>query len=404
MSRTLHLLSRRGRFPLPCWHLILRHEQKGSPVKVHKSWLRDACTCSECVDPSSGQKTFSTADIPAKLQIRKACWAEDGSLEVEWDSDFRTGDIHVSRYPPSDFKPFELSLAPQGRPWRRADIEARQPFFSYDEFMARDDSFASAMRELHWSGLIFLRGVPLEEQAVESIAEKVGGLQETFYGKTWDVVSKPDAENVAYTNSYLGLHQDLLYMQNPPRIQLLHCLKNSCDGGDSFFSDGFRAAMELESSMPISFASLSRRDVTFHYQKGEHSFAKQHPILKARRKGKPSFAKQHLILKARTHEVDLIHWSPPFQRPQQPLTGHRDYEIWLRGIKAFKSILEHPDAVFEYRMQPGDCVLFDNLRVLHGRRHFDTSAGERWLKGAYVDTDSYLSALLPTLRLELIAW
>ena len=44
-------------------------------------------------------------------------------------------------------------------------------------------------------------------------------------------------------------------------------------------------------------------------------------------------------------------------------------------------------------MAPGDCVLFDNRRVLHARRAFAVSdAGtERWLRGAYIDRDPFVS-------------
>lgn len=49
--------------------------------------------------------------------------------------------------------------------------------------------------------------------------------------------------------------------------------------------------------------------------------------------------------------------------------------------------------VFEYRLEEGECVVFDNRRVLHARRAFDASQGERWLKGAYVDDDVFFSRL-----------
>ena len=50
---------------------------------------------------------------------------------------------------------------------------------------------------------------------------------------------------MAYTNAYLGLHEDMLYIQQPPRIQLLHCIENSCEGGESIFSDGNHAALSM---------------------------------------------------------------------------------------------------------------------------------------------------------------
>ena len=38
-------------------------------------------------------------------------------------------------------------------------------------------------------------------------------------------------------------------------------------------------------------------------------------------------------------------------------------------------------------------MIFDNRRVLHARRAFDATKGERWLKGAYVDDDVFFSKL-----------
>jgi gamma-butyrobetaine dioxygenase len=42
-------------------------------------------------------------------------------------------------------------------------------------------------------------------------------------------------------------------------------------------------------------------------------------------------------------------------------------------------------------MEPGECVIFDNRRILHARTAF--AGGERWLRGAYLDDDPYLSKM-----------
>lgn len=44
---------------------------------------------------------------------------------------------------------------------------------------------------------------------------------------------------------------------------------------------------------------------------------------------------------------------------------------------------------FEETLKEGECVVFNNRRVLHARRAFDTESGERWLKGTYVDWDDF---------------
>ena len=40
------------------------------------------------------------------------------------------------------------------------------------------------------------------------------------------------------------------------------------------------------------------------------------------------------------------------------------------ALKEFNSICYSTDCLLHYRLRDGDCVVFDNLRVLHGRNGF----------------------------------
>jgi alpha-ketoglutarate-dependent taurine dioxygenase len=54
--------------------------------------------------------------------------------------------------------------------------------------------------------------------------------------------------------------------------------------------------------------------------------------------------------------------------------------------------------VYEYLLQEGDAVIFDNRRVLHARKAFSDKEGQegkdgepnRWLKGCYFEADALL--------------
>ncbi|KAJ8109381.1 hypothetical protein ONZ43_g6153 [Nemania bipapillata] len=348
-------------------------------LKIHRSCLRDACTCERCVDPSSGQKRFSSADVPSDLDIQNLGVAEDGSLQVYWKRDFFTGDTHVSTYPSTIFHivppPPVRERVTTSTLWSSSSLKNAPIHHSFESFMAGGPEYVRAMTMLHDYGLIFLRGLPSSETAVEDLASKIGTMQETFYGRTWDVRSKPEAENVAYTDSYLGLHQDLLYMNNVPRIQLLHCLENTCTGGESFFRDGFLAAHTFRLTFPQFVKPLERHQVLYHYTKGGNTYRTLRQVIRNRG----------------------LWWSPPFQSPVQPdmLTteGAGLWAKWHAAVTKLKQVLEDPNGTYEFKMTPGDCVIFDNRRILHGRRAFNTSSGERWLKGTYVDNDSYMSRL-----------
>ncbi|RYC65720.1 hypothetical protein CHU98_g501 [Xylaria longipes] len=362
-----------------------------TPLVVSRSWLRDACTCQRCVNPSSGQKNYASADVPFYLDIRSLSVTNEGDLLVHWENDFHTNDLHVSRYSPALWdreELVELETIPEPKPWHRLAMTEASPYYSYQSFMTDGSEYRQAMTALSELGLIFLRNVPSSEETVKDIASRLGLIQNTFYGTTWDVKSKPNAENVAYTSSYLGLHQDLLYMSNVPRIQILHCLENTCEGGESIFRDGYRVAHKFRQTYPSGVGPLTDRKVAYHYNKGGHAYRSERAVLPD-----PGSSEQG------------IWWSPPFQSPVQPDEPTPEamggYKRWLKAARRMKRLLEEYEGIYEYKMQPGECVIFDNRRVLHGRREFDTSSGERWLKGTYVENDSFNSRL-KSLKLTLL--
>ena len=60
---------------------------------------------------------------------------------------------------------------------------------------------------------------------LSQIASRVGFIQESAYGRTFDVLAKDNPDNLAYTTNDLIYHMDLLYHESPPSIQILHCVR-----------------------------------------------------------------------------------------------------------------------------------------------------------------------------------
>ena len=56
-------------------------------------------------------------------------------------------------------------------------------------------------------------------------------------------------------------------------------------------------------------------------------------------------------------------------------------------------ILRDPELEYVFKMEPGDCQVFDNRRVLHARAAFDPNSGPRHLQGTYVERDDFMSRL-----------
>merc|ERR1719433_162734 len=68
--------------------------------------------------------------------------------------------------------------------------------------------------------------IPLRE-----LCKRVSFPRQINYGDIFNVYSKQDPQNVAYSNGRLNFHTDMAGYKNAPEIQLLHCIKQSSQGG-----------------------------------------------------------------------------------------------------------------------------------------------------------------------------
>lgn len=395
--------------------------------------LRDMCTCPQCIDPSTRQKLFSTAEIPPEIEIKHIRESGD-HLAITWENDFLRNKSHESIFSKdligrllSTGSSKNLPALPQRRLWNDEEYRAEVPDLSYEAYMQDDAALYKALQTLQSHGMIFLEGVPEATESVARLAQRIGPLKNTFYGDTWDVRSVPNAKNVAYTSQDLGFHMDLLYMKQPPHLQLLHCIRSSTEGGASLFTDSFKAIKQLYEEDREDFATLQSRNTTFHYDHiDSHYYQQSRPLIELAplRFGPHSFADFNSMTQAMAKDparawikdsfrledyLDAVSWSPPFQAPYQ-LTGAEDrlpgkqncaetlestLRRWHAAARKFNEIIHKEENIYERTMKPGECVIFDNRRVLHARRAFEVAdAGkERWLRGAYTDKDPFLSKL-----------
>jgi gamma-butyrobetaine dioxygenase len=89
---------------------------------------------------------------------------------------------------------------------------------------------------------------------------------------------------------------------------------------------------------------------------------------------------------------------------QDPVTGQRlaQAEAAYAAYRTWAALTARPEFLLTLRLAPGDCLVFDNTRVLHARTAFAAGGGapasastpaERHLQGCYADIDGLLSTL-----------
>jgi len=375
-------------------------EIDGKPRVFDTAFLRDSCMCTQCMDPHSKQKRFQTSDIPDGLE-GSYTMVEDTekgvSIELEWKEDVQGfGPNHRTRHSIKWLRRAmntEVELRGGVRHddrvlWDRKKIASDNKWVDYSDYMAHDVTLFHALTHLKHYGLLFIRNVPESEESVVDLASRIGNLKDTLYGRTWDVRSKRKAENIAYTPHFLGLHMDLLYTSNPPHLQLLHSLRAQCPGGESFFSDSFHAAHQLHKWSALHFRTLCTFPVTYHYHHPTHHYHFTRPVLELF--PSPKYSEPTNLA------IKRVNWSPPFQGPFEARIGSNNQtslRSFIAASHAYEKLLSSDENLYEYRLNEGECVLFDNRRVLHARKAFDATKGDRWLKGAYVDDDVFFSKL-----------
>jgi alpha-ketoglutarate-dependent taurine dioxygenase len=365
-------------------------------------YLRDLCKCPQCVDPHSNQRSFRTHDIRRSIHPRRVTW--DGKdLEIQWNNDIQGYDReHTSRWPYHYLRKPIINTHDTGHPhmspfrWNAATMEKYQHWISYEDYMHSEKKFTAAMQNLARLGLIFVKDIPSSREMVEKIATRMGPLRNSFYGSTWDVRTVPEAKNVAYTNQHLGFHMDLLYMNEPPGYQLLHCLENSCEGGESLFADAFNVADRMKRTHKKDYKTLTTRHIGYEYVHEDAIYHNTWPVFE---------------LDPKTHQLRNVNYSPPFQsaiptwkQPDGKGQGFSGYGSFKQAMHNFAYDLESKDSVFQLKLNPGECVIFANRRVVHARNKFNTTNGSRWLAGAYVDQDAVLSRFAVVKRNDLKSW
>ena len=341
-----------------------------------------------CVAPGTGQKLNDITDIPNGLAITRTedagesvlvtfgpdqhrsafprSWLEEHALDGGGgDGDGRTEDDKNCGCPrtlPGNRAPrHELAAVPGRREGRGA----------------RGGAAAGVRAAPRRAG----------QRPVLEVAASFGYVRETNYGRLFDVRVEHQGSapgNLAFTSRAIRPHTDNPYRDPVPTVQLLHCLRAAGEGGDTGLVDGFAAAAELRATDAESFGALTKTPVSFGYVDKETDLRASLPLIQLSPRGR--------VRGIRFNNRSMR----PLRRPYAEVTAfYTAYRRWAE-------LLAQPGRQLNLRLAPGDCLVFDNTRVLHARTAFSMDAGSpgRHLQGCYADLDGLASTLAVLTREE----
>jgi gamma-butyrobetaine dioxygenase len=210
---------------------------------------------------------------------------------------------------------------------------------------------------------------------IANVVQKIANLRATNYEPVYDVQSKPDPNSIAYTAVELKPHNDLTNRFASGVIQFLYCIESTATGGDSILVDGFSAAHEFRRRDADGFSLLTSTPLDFRFQDQTTDIQNKAPIIALDLEGNIfQIRYNHALLGPLDVASELV----------EPIYA---------AYRTFTHIVRDPDFQLNLRLDPGDMMAFNNLRVLHGRGSFNPQSGRRHLQGCYVDIEDFQSRL-----------
>ena len=176
----------------------------GTSDAFHYVWLRDNCRCPECRHPDAWERTLDTVTlaldvVPSSLELGDSLairWSDghETMLSAEW--------LRQHAYSPEARARRQIPIST----WTAASITADPPIIGFDEIEAGDDGMRRWLALVRDYGFAIVENVPRHVGAVVELAERIAFIQETNFGRSFQVISKPDPENLAYTSVKLNPH------------------------------------------------------------------------------------------------------------------------------------------------------------------------------------------------------
>lgn len=334
-------------------------------------WIRDHAHDEATLHPVTQQRQLWTAGLPAIVSPAVEVSVEGDDLVVQWS------DGDVSALPIAFLGRHRVPVTPTARVdtdrvlWDAATV-AEFPSIDHDEVTADDHGVARWLGLVARYGFCVVTGTPPTAEATQALLQRVGYVRETIFGGFWEFTDDLSKADTAYTNLHLPPHTDGTYSHDAPGLQMLHCLHFDGTGGQSTMVDGFRVAAELREHAPEHHRVLSTVAIPGQYLgDGAHLMAAR-PVLRHDHTG--------TLVQVSYNNGDRA----PFLLPPDEMIAVYD------ALRAFDDLANDLRLQWRHTLAPGQAMLFDNWRVLHGRTAY---TGSRRLCGAYLNHEDFESRL-----------
>ncbi|GAA4496451.1 TauD/TfdA family dioxygenase [Gluconacetobacter tumulicola] len=337
---------------------------------LHPLWLRERLPDPRVLDPVTGQRLIEAADLPTDLALLSA--TPDGILRFSDGFETRLPDrCQDALFPPSpDITPvlWDGGFVPP----EPVDFQAMQACNVTG--MRANPPLALFLTHLARHGFAIVRNVPATMDGALDFARLIGPIRTTNWGGLADVRAIANAYDLTMTPRHLEPHSDNPYRNPTPGYILLHCLTNDATGGESTLVDGFQAAEHLRVTDPDAFETLATTDILFRYRDDNTLLEHHAPLIACDRSGRVRQVRY-------SNRTEMIYALPAVR-----------LDRYYRARRALWTLIRPESPLtLRFKLAPGELLMMDNYRLLHGRAGYRLETGSRHMRQCYMDRDIVFS-------------
>ena len=331
-------------------------------------WLRDHARDEDSWDHRSNQRKIYTAKLDPKLHIKKAILKDNGkSVDILW-SDLKKPINYSSNFFLENSNKSQ-KINNKIKIWDKKDIG--EEIYTDFQNTITNDGFKEFLEKLYKFGFVVIQNCKTEMSSVEKIANKIGYVRESIFGGLWSFESNNDMADSAYTQDELRPHTDSTYSNDAPGLQLLLCCHYDATGGESIMVDGFKIAEKIYKENRDLYTLLSEIEVTGQYIGDGVFLEAKRPIFKLN-------SNKELV------QVSFNNYDRAAFRMDDEKTLK-----FYDAIREFDLIANNREYQWRHILKPGELLIFNNWRILHGRGSFK---GDRKMSGCYINKEDFDSS------------
>ena len=340
-------------------------EKQGAKKEIHPFWLRERVNSENFLDQKTQQRLFDPTMLKSSSEISKVN-ISDKFLEVSF-KDGAYAKLVIKNILKEFEKDNELYFINKIS-WK-SDFQNNN-IYKFNENFFDEKIMYESLLDFYKYGFVIFENVPTQDNFIVNFANSIGSIRRTNFGEFFNVKSKPNPNDLAYTSLPLAPHTDNPYRKPVPCIQLLHCIENEVGGGLSTLVDGLAVTEELKKEHTSFFQILTEIKVRFQ-------FVDDNVVLE-------DWAE--MIQLDENKRLKQVRFSPRLDFV--PLMDKEKLELYYAARNKISEMYNSEKFRIEFKLKPGDLLMMDNYRLLHGRTEYNANEGNRFLQGCYIDYDS----------------